>query len=108
MVRIWLGTLGWGEMGHTTGRWILLSRLPNPENHSDIELDEPITGLDAEIADPELHTVAIINLLKTGGSLKRNRQRFQTQCTERADLPRMARQYQRAAQRPTCLLALLR
>ncbi|XP_056144370.1 uncharacterized protein LOC130119799 [Lampris incognitus] len=38
-----------------------LSRLPNPENHGDIELDEHINGIDAEIEDPELHTITIIN-----------------------------------------------
>ena len=38
-----------------------LSRLPNPENHGDIKLDERIDGIDAEIEDPERHTVAIIN-----------------------------------------------
>ncbi|KAL0148840.1 hypothetical protein M9458_055849 [Cirrhinus mrigala] len=38
-----------------------LSRLPNPENNEDIELDERIDGLDAEFEDPEHHTVAIKN-----------------------------------------------
>lgn len=38
-----------------------LSRLPNPENNEDIELDEHIDGLDTEFEDPEHHTVAIVN-----------------------------------------------
>ncbi len=38
-----------------------LSRLPNPENNKDIELDERIDGLDAEFEDTEHHTVAIVN-----------------------------------------------
>uniref|UniRef100_A0A8C2EQ68 Gypsy retrotransposon integrase-like protein 1 n=1 Tax=Cyprinus carpio TaxID=7962 RepID=A0A8C2EQ68_CYPCA len=38
-----------------------LSRLPNPENNEDIELDERIDGLDTEFEDPEHHTVAIVN-----------------------------------------------
>lgn len=38
-----------------------LSRLPNPENDGDIELDERIDGIDTEFEDPERHTIAIIN-----------------------------------------------
>lgn len=38
-----------------------LSRLPNPENNSQIELDERIDGIDAEIDDPSHQTIAIIN-----------------------------------------------
>lgn len=38
-----------------------LSRLPNPENHGDIELDERIDGIDAKIEDPGKQTVAILN-----------------------------------------------
>lgn len=38
-----------------------LSWLPNPENNSSIELDERINGVDAEVEDPEIHSVAMIN-----------------------------------------------
>lgn len=38
-----------------------LSRLPNPENDGDIQLDERIDGINAEIEDPERYTIAIIN-----------------------------------------------
>lgn len=38
-----------------------LSRLPNPENDGDIELDERIDGIETEFEDPEKHTIAIVN-----------------------------------------------
>ncbi|KAL6486114.1 hypothetical protein MHYP_G00055060 [Metynnis hypsauchen] len=38
-----------------------LSRLPNPENKGDIELDERIDGIETEFEDPEKHTISIIN-----------------------------------------------
>lgn len=38
-----------------------LSRLPNPENDGDIELDERIDGIETESEDPEKHTIAIVN-----------------------------------------------
>uniref|UniRef100_A0A8C7WXQ6 Gypsy retrotransposon integrase-like protein 1 n=1 Tax=Oryzias sinensis TaxID=183150 RepID=A0A8C7WXQ6_9TELE len=38
-----------------------LSRLPNPENSSEIELDERIDGLIFEPEDPEMYTIALIN-----------------------------------------------
>lgn len=38
-----------------------LSRLPNPENNGDIEFDERIDGVELEMEDPELYTVALIH-----------------------------------------------
>lgn len=38
-----------------------LSRLPNPENDGDIELDERIDGIETEFEDPERHTISIVN-----------------------------------------------
>lgn len=39
-----------------------LNRLPNLENHSDIELNECIVVVNTEIEDPKQNTVAIINV----------------------------------------------
>lgn len=37
------------------------SRLPNPENSCEIELDERIDGVNLETEVPEMHTIALIN-----------------------------------------------
>ena len=38
-----------------------LSRLPNPENNAEIELDVRVDGIDLVIDDPECKTIALIN-----------------------------------------------
>ena len=38
-----------------------LSRLPNPENNSEIELDLRVDGIDLVIDNPEYKTIALIN-----------------------------------------------
>ena len=38
-----------------------LSRLPNPENNAEIELDLRVDGIDLVIDDPECKTIALIN-----------------------------------------------
>ena len=38
-----------------------LSRLPNPENNAEIELDVRVDGIDLVIDDPQCKTIALIN-----------------------------------------------
>ena len=38
-----------------------LSRLPNPDNNVEIELDVRVDGMDLAIDDPQCQTIALIN-----------------------------------------------
>ena len=52
-----------------------LSRLPNPENNAEIELDVRVDGIDLVIDDPECKTIALINFPPTSDNYCETKQR---------------------------------
>ena len=85
-----------------------LSRLPNPENNAEIELDVRVDGIDLVIDDPQCKTIALINFPPHKRQLLRD-ETTQRSSTERATKHcshRMARHHQGIAYRHSSVLVV--
>ena len=83
-----------------------LSRLPNPENNAEIELDLRVDGIDLVIDDPECKTIALINFPPHKRQLLRDETTHDPLLNELQS--RMARHHQGIAYRHSSVLVVPR